>query len=44
VLLITQQDELGEWIARKISQIGRGKFFRVKTIEHMPLDALEMFQ
>jgi len=44
VLLITQQDELGEWIARKISQIGRGKFFRVKTIEHMPLDALKMFQ
>ena len=44
VLLITHQDELGEWTARKIAQIGRGKFYRVKTIEHMPLDALQMFQ
>ncbi|NOQ86782.1 MAG: VWA domain-containing protein [Deltaproteobacteria bacterium] len=44
VLLITHQDELGEWIARKIAQIGRGKFYRVKTIENMPIDALQMFQ
>ena len=44
VLLITHQDELGEWIARKIAQIGRGRFHRVKTIESMPLDALQMFQ
>ena len=44
VLLITHQDELGEWIAHKIAQIGRGKFYRVKTIESMPLDALQMFQ
>lgn len=44
VLLITHQDELGEWIARKIAQIGRGKFYRVKTIENIPLNALQMFQ
>jgi len=44
VLLITHKDELGEWTARKIAQIGRGKFYKVKTIEHMPLDALQMFQ
>jgi Mg-chelatase subunit ChlD len=44
VLLITHQGELGEWIARKIAQIGRGKFYRVKTIENMPIDALQMFQ
>lgn len=44
VLLITHQDELGEWIARKISQIGRGKFYKVKTIKSMPLNALQMFQ
>lgn len=44
VLLITHKDELGEWIARKIAQIGRGKFHKVKTIESIPLDALQMFQ
>ena len=44
VLLITHRDELGEWIARKIAQIGRGKFYKVKTIKSMPLDALQMFQ
>ena len=44
VLHITHQNELGEWIARKIAQIGRGKFHRVKTIESMPIDALQMFQ
>ena len=44
VLLITHQDELGEWTARKIAQIGRGKYYCVKTIEDMPLNALQMFQ
>lgn len=44
VLLITHQDELGEWTARKIAQIGRGKFYKVKTVESMPLEALQMFQ
>lgn len=44
VLLITHRDDLGEWTARKIAQIGRGKFYRVKTIESMPLNALQMFQ
>jgi len=44
VLLITHQDELGEWVARKIAQIGRGKFYKIKTIKSMPFDALQMFQ
>jgi Mg-chelatase subunit ChlD/predicted transcriptional regulator len=44
VLLITHQDELGKWVTRKIAQIGRGKFYKVKTIESIPLDALQMFQ
>ena len=44
VLLITHRDELGEWTARKIAQIGRGKFYCVKTVENMPLNALQMFQ
>lgn len=44
VLLITHQDELGEWTANKIAQIGRGKYHCVKTVEDMPLDALQMFQ
>jgi hypothetical protein len=44
VLLITHRDDLGEWTARKIAQIGRGRFYRVKTIESMPLNALQMFQ
>jgi Mg-chelatase subunit ChlD len=44
VLLITHRDELGEWTAGKIAQIGRGKFYKVKTIESIPLNALQMFQ
>jgi Mg-chelatase subunit ChlD len=44
VLLITHQDELGEWTANKIAQIGRGKYHRVTTVENMPLNALQMFQ
>ena len=44
VLLITHQDELGEWTANKIAQIGRGKYHCVKTVENMPLNALQMFQ
>jgi Mg-chelatase subunit ChlD len=44
VLLITHQDRLGEWLAKQISKVGKGKFYRVRTMEEMPLDALAMVQ
>jgi uncharacterized protein with von Willebrand factor type A (vWA) domain len=44
VLLITQQDKQGEWLARKIASIGRGRFYKVKTPESLPIDALNIVQ
>jgi hypothetical protein len=43
-LLITQQDQQGEWLARKIATLGRGRYYKVKTPESLPLDALNIVQ
>jgi Mg-chelatase subunit ChlD len=43
-LLITQQDQQGEWLARRIATIGRGRYYKVKTPESLPLDALNIVQ
>jgi hypothetical protein len=39
-LLITQQDQQGEWLAKRIATIGRGRYYKVKTPESLPIDAL----
>jgi hypothetical protein len=43
-LLITQQDQQGEWLARKIATIGRGRYYKVKTPESLVIDALNIVQ
>ena len=42
VLLITGGDQQGITFAKKISWIGRGKFYKVSAVERIPISALEM--
>ena len=40
----TQQDQQGEWLARRIATIGNGRYYKVKTPESLPIDALNIVQ
>ena len=44
VLLITGGDQQGVTFAKKISRIGRGKFYKASAVEKIPISALEMMR
>ncbi|MBW1854860.1 MAG: hypothetical protein JRJ00_09320 [Deltaproteobacteria bacterium] len=41
-LYISSEEKRGEFFAKKIARIGRGKFYNVKRLSDLPLKALEL--